>query len=173
MIELFREEIKPLLDAHIYRTLDKDYYTIENLDPKSLINKSRFDLNSKLLYLDGVSARNFNYEDLYQSFINAFTLGSFKEPGNPFKNSFEIYKKSFADIYNSLKLDDFNKTKSLVPISKEGIILNGSHRVAAAIKLKKNISCIDFSFYSKYCNPSNFISIHQCPLYRTSSSIFW
>ena len=142
MIELFREEIKPLLDAHIYRTLDKDYYTIENLDPKSLINKSRFDLNSKLLYLDGVSARNFNYEDLYQSFINAFTLGSFKEPGNPFKNSFEIYKKSFADIYNSLKLDDFNKTKSLVPISKEGIILNGSHRVAAAIKLKKNISCI-------------------------------
>ena len=27
-----------------------------------------------------------------------------KEPGNPLKNSFEIYKKSFEDIHKSLKL---------------------------------------------------------------------
>ena len=142
MIKLSREEIKPLLESHIYDQLQKDSYIIESLDPKNLINKSRFDLNSKLLYLDGYSRKNFNYEDLYHSFINAFTLGSFKEPGNPLKNSFEIYKKSFEDLYKSLKLADFNKAKSLVPISKEGIILDGSHRVAAAINLRKNIYCI-------------------------------
>ena len=60
MIELSREEIKPLLETHIFELLDKDSYTLENLDPKNLINKSRFDLNSKLLYLDGYSTKNFN-----------------------------------------------------------------------------------------------------------------
>ncbi len=142
MIKLSREEIKPLLETHIYELLDEDKYIIEKIDPKNLINKSRFDLNSKLLYLDGLSNKNYNYEDLYYSFVNAFTLGSFKEPGNSYKNSFEIYKKSFAQLYKSLNLEDFNIKKSLVPISKEGIVLDGSHRVAAAIKLKKNIYCI-------------------------------
>ena len=169
MIVLSIEEIKPLLEPHIYELLDKDYYKIENLDPKNLINKSRFDLNSKLLYLDGFSTENFNYKDLYHSFINAFSLGSFKEPGNPYKNSFEIYEKSFADIYKSIKLEDFNTKKSLVPISKEGIILNGSHRVAAAIKLQKNISCIRLDIeppnYDQNFFKSRFVSedfLDQC-----------
>ena len=36
MIELSREEIKPLLESHIYELLEKDSYIIENLDPKNL-----------------------------------------------------------------------------------------------------------------------------------------
>ena len=54
----------------------------------------------------------------------------------------DLTQDVFLKLYKSLNLEDFNIKKSLVPISKEGIILDGSHRVAAAIKLKKNIYCI-------------------------------
>ena len=171
MIKYSKENLKGLIEPYLYQQLDQVDYLLENLDPYELISKSRFDLNAKLLFLDGFNRNNYDYEDLYYSFINAFTLGTFNEPGNINKNNFEIFKETFKDIFNSINNEEFNNNKSIIPISREGIILNGSHRLAAAINLKKRVTCIrlnikapcyDFKFFKNRQVSNDFLD--QCAM---------
>ena len=171
MIKYSKKNLKSLIDSYLYEQLDQEEYFLETLEPNALINKSRFDLNAKLLFLDGFKRNNYDYEDLYYSFINAFTLGTFNEPGNTYKNNFEIFKETFKEIFNSINNEEFNSNKSIIPISREGIILNGSHRLAAAINLKKRVTCLrlnikapcyDFKFFKKRLVSNDFLD--QCAM---------
>ena len=82
----------------------------------------------------------------------------FIEPGNPSKNSYEKYISEFEFIYNSLKTNSFDKSISLIPLSSDSSIVNGSHRVASSIYLKQSLSCVninanthnyDYKFFKK------------------------
>ena len=104
-----KDELKFLLEKDIFKLLKEDQYIIYYENPLKLINKSRFDLNAKLIYLDGYINNTFNHKELYDSFIKAFTLGTFVEPGNNNKNttpkkwqkiSFERYKKLGKESVN-------------------------------------------------------------------------
>ena len=60
-----REELKPLLEKNIFKLLKEDNYIIYYENPSNLLNKSRFDLNAKLIYLGGHIDNKFNYQELY------------------------------------------------------------------------------------------------------------
>ena len=79
------------------------------------------------------------------------------EPGNEDKNSIECFYKEFKKIYCDIKENGFDNSKTLVPLSKNGGILNGAHRVASAIKSNKSVACVildinspnyDYKFFS-------------------------
>ena len=166
-----KDELKFLLEKDIFKLLKEDEYIINYENPLKLINKSRFDLNAKLIYLNGYIDNKFNYNELYDSFINAFTLGSFIEPGNNNKNTLEKFRICFKDIYHSILNNGFDIKKSIIPLSKDGVILNGSHRLAVAIKCKTKVPCIklnvkspnyDYKFFRDRFVPEVFLD--QCAL---------
>ena len=119
-----KDELKFLLEKDIFKLLKEDQYIIYYENPLKLINKSRFDLNAKLIYLDGYINNTFNYKELYDSFIKAFTLGTFVEPGNNNKNTLEKFRICFKDIYHSILSDGFDIFWQSFIVDFKDVILN-------------------------------------------------
>lgn len=94
--------------------------------------------------------------DLYKEHIRAFSLGKYTEPGQTDKNSIKKFILSFINTYESIKETGFTKNTSIIPLCKNGTIINGAHRTAAAIYLNQEVECVqlplegpsyDFKFF--------------------------
>lgn len=83
-------------------------------------------------------------EEVYRKHIEAFTKGTFAEPGNPNKNSIDRYIETFDSLIDSIKKKGFDANLSLVPIGKELSILDGAHRVSCSAFFEKEIKVIQF-----------------------------
>lgn len=97
-----------------------------------MLTHFRFDLVPKLLYAK-YREENINTGfalDLYREHLRVWN--GFKEYDNPDKNTFEKFKESFDNLLDSMKMEGF-KEEFAVPVTKEGHLLNGAHRVAAAM----------------------------------------
>lgn len=136
-------------------------YEIVSVPARTLIKYNRFDLMAKWIYIDAKErgVESDFAERIYFDNINAFSSGSFKEPGTDEKNSFEKYKKGLDALIISIKENGFDETKSLVPVGKNDVLLDGSHRVAVAayydqeikiIRFPKLDRCYDYRLFQKY-----------------------
>lgn len=121
------EQINNLSDV----TIDKNYH-IE-------LSHNRFDLAFKLYFLKGLSfSKHSSFRDeCYKLHIKAFSEGTFSEPHNSEKSSYEAFKGIFEDLYSSLKTEGFDAERSLIPLANDGSILNGAHRTATTIFFNK------------------------------------
>lgn len=132
-----------LIEPHYQKELLKKEYKQKIIKAKKLLVYSRFDLAFKLLYLENLNKKVQFSKNIYKEHIRAFGLGKYTENGNPKKNSIEKFIELFQDTYESIKNNGFDRNKSLIPLSKNGTIANGAHRVASAIFLDKNVECIE------------------------------
>ena len=145
-IYLKKEELKFLIEPWFYSYLKKDLYEIHYIEAYKLLSKTRFDIYSKIIFLDYIDNYPNNFEELYLSFIKAFTLGTFKEPGNKNKHGSIEYLKTFSGIYKNISRFGFIYQKSIIPVSNDGIILNGAHRLAVATKLNLKVPTIKLDY---------------------------
>lgn len=121
-------------------------YSIYEIEAKELIGANRIDLMAKMAYIDFKERKiccDFGKE-LYCKHIEAFSNGTYKEPGTPEKNSIEKYLNDFDNIINTIKKNGFDSNISLVPIGENNEVLDGSHRVSAAAYYNKKITVIKF-----------------------------
>lgn len=137
---MLKKNLLDLIEPHFHNCLNSDDYKIQTIKAKKLLSYARLDLAFKLIYI--------KYQDLefakkiYKEHISAFSLGSFKEPGNGEKNNFNKYVQSFNHTFLDIKKNGFDSKKTIIPLSKNGYIFNGSHRVSSAIFLNKNVQCV-------------------------------
>ena len=137
-----KQNLKQLIEPHFYNNLKQEEYDIKFIQANKLLTWNRFDLAFKLLYLE---MKDFNVEfskEIYKEHIKAFSLGKFIEPGNEKKNSIESFIDEFENTFKNIKLNGFDKNKTLIPLSKDGSIANGAHRIASAIYLNKDVDCV-------------------------------
>ena len=139
---LNKVDLKPLIEPHFHNNLNEDEYEIINKKSNKLLTYNRFDLAFKLLYLEMFKFNLDFAKDTYTEHIRAFSLGDFKEPGNNNKNNIENFIEDFNLTYTSIKNYGFDYNKTIIPLSNNGSISNGAHRVASAIFLDKNIDCV-------------------------------
>ncbi|NQZ87038.1 MAG: hypothetical protein HRT54_05600 [Colwellia sp.] len=138
-----KESLTKLIEPFIYNDLADKTYVVETLDSRSLLTWNRLDLAFKLTYLDNIKVNSRLAKEVYKYDIKAQTLGQFIENGNEEnKSSFDDYINIFTETYKNIKNHGFNKDISLIPLSKDGSIMNGAHRVASSIHLNKNISTV-------------------------------
>lgn len=135
-------EVKSRIDSFLHDWIPGDHVRVESVDASSLLTWNRFDLAAKLLFLDTLANGNNINDDVYAEHIRMFTLGRFQEPGNADKNSLKKYKSDFAKLYIDMQKRGFDASLSLVPLGRDGSILNGAHRVACAIHLGLPINCV-------------------------------
>ncbi|MCW2488639.1 hypothetical protein J5069_22300 [Candidatus Symbiopectobacterium sp. NZEC127] len=144
---------------HCYRCIDEE---INYVCAKDLIHPKRLDIPVKIKYLEAVLAgneseinRNRKY---YKDTIQYFTDALYKEPGDSFKKSFLDFEKYFITLFNEIKENGFDVKKSIIPLSKDGMVLDGAHRVSIAyllglkiptIKLNVESPTYDYSFYKR------------------------
>ena len=146
------------IEPHLHEHLIKGSSGISSLEASNLMTVNRLDLGFKLFYLQNINRSKEAAIEFYTSHINALTLGLFKEPGNELKNSIDKYIQDFELIFDDIRINGFDSSKSIIPLSIDGNLMNGSHRVASAIYLGLNVDCIslecdshnyDYKFFEK------------------------
>ena len=131
-----------LIEPHFEKDLTQDSYETKRIKVKELLTHTRFDLAFKLLYLE-MMGRNIKFaKDIYKEHIRAFSLGKFTEPGSEEKNSIDRFEEEFHKTFKDINMNGFDSSKTLIPLSKDGSIANGAHRVASAIYLGKDVECV-------------------------------
>lgn len=142
MKKILRSELFPLLEPHFYNDLVEDTYAVEQIEATTLLTHTRFDLAFKLFYLDMKDKSEKLAQEVYSEHIRAFSLGKYTEPGNLEKNSIEKFIESFEYTFGDMRENGFNASQSIVPLSEDSTIANGAHRVASAIYLNQEVSCV-------------------------------
>jgi glycosyltransferase involved in cell wall biosynthesis len=110
------------------------------LDPNDLLSPNRIDIAAKTIfaraYLEGNVSKWPNY--VYKEHIRAFN-NFFEE--EPVKKKYEDFSESFINTIESYKRS--NSWKHLAPIiHKHGHLINGAHRVAAAMVLEDRVNAV-------------------------------
>jgi len=137
------KDIENKIESFIFDKLSGSEYEISEINSKKLLTWNRFDLGFKLAYLDLVQECPDLAKEIYLNDIKAQTLGKFVEYGNECsKNSFERYIDNLSKTYSNIKNNGFLKEETLIPLSIDGTIINGAHRLASAIHLNKPVSTI-------------------------------
>ncbi|WP_051525833.1 hypothetical protein [Butyrivibrio proteoclasticus] len=131
----------------MYGIDENSKYDIFSISARKLVNYTRFDLMAKWIYVDSLE-KGLNMSlaiDIYCDSINAFSCGTFIEPGREEKDSIDKYIKEFNDIIINIKKYGFDKRKSLIPLGNNNEIFDGSHRLTVAAYYDKDVDVIRFA----------------------------
>ncbi|MCQ4230888.1 hypothetical protein M8P87_13645 [Pseudomonas stutzeri] len=179
---LSKEELHGLLEPHFHKHLDKDSYAINSVNSDMLVNGKRFDLAFKILYLE-MREKSLRFAtDIYKEHIRAFSLGGYVEPGQEeTKNSLDCFLTDFSSIFQSIKDIGFDSTKTVLPITMEGTIANGAHRLASAIFLNQPVQTVkldmpgpiyDYRFFYNRNVSSNYLDAAATKFIELADNVF-
>jgi hypothetical protein len=137
-----------LLDkCHI--NFDKNLeYEIFDVNAQELLLPERFDLFAILLYIDhkvkGIRDLSFAKE-IYKNRTHIMTGFTNSEIGNPYKNNFDDFISTLDNLIETFRISDFDPQKSLIPIDRNNVLLDGAHRVSCAAYFNKKVRVVKFS----------------------------
>lgn len=129
-----------------YNITDKTKYETKEINGQELLVSSRLDLISKLKYIE-MKENKYNYDfplELYKAHLEAFSNGTYAEPGNKEKNSFEKYIKTFNKLIRDIGKNGIDSNISMIPVGNNMAIMDGAHRTAISIFYNKQIPIIKF-----------------------------
>lgn len=141
-----------LLQKHtveIYQLKDKSCY-IHSIPARLLLKPQRFDLFAKLFYIRNVSRNENLAMRVYSEHISAFNPNG-REPGRDDKNCIQDFISVFNRLIDHFKDNDFDESVSVVPVDKNGVILDGAHRIAALAYYGKNVTIAQFEDVESIC----------------------
>jgi hypothetical protein len=146
-IPISRQEVGPeiieKINPHIAQFIQfRDRNITARVYPKLLLNCNRFDLMAKYVY---AKFQEFGIDSdwglrLYGEHIRAFN--NFQEPGSAEKTGKDEFIAVFHDILDSIKNGGFDEDTSIVPVTDENLILDGSHRTVACLLYDKEVACL-------------------------------
>ena len=132
-----------------------------NIHPESLLTCDRFDVVVKYLYAKSILS-GFGteiYKEMYREHLKCWN--NFKEYDDPTKNSFEEFDYRFKKLTTDINQHGFDVNRSRVFVENDMHLLNGAHRVAAALATNKNITyqpgfdgrdgqrCCDYNMFTR------------------------
>lgn len=133
-------------------------FQIEEICGRALLCPERLDLTAKIAYIEArEKGADMGFaRELYRKHIEAFSEGNYTEPGDENKNTLDKFFSVFDDLIDDFKIGGFDPEKSLIPIGRNNIILDGAHRTACAIYFDKTVTVIRFSQFAVNFNYSYF-----------------
>ena len=143
--QMHRDEAVKYLNPH-FTSLFKIPENIEGIQVAAteLITHKRFDIAAKFLYaknkINGISLKW--AEDVYDEHIRVFN--GYEERDGSGKKGKEGFRNSFNETIDSITATGFNSSVSVIPITKDGHAIDGSHRIAACAALNKEITALKF-----------------------------
>lgn len=148
-----KEELETKINIKKFRDFDFDKnYHISEENPLNFLNYRRFDITAKYIYgwfkENGIQSSWGSR--LYDEHIRV--LNNYDEEGDGSgKVGMEAFEKSFDSTLCSIKENGFDDSKTLIPIGANNELLDGAHRLTAAILYNQKIKSIKFDEYvAKY-----------------------
>jgi len=125
----------------------------------ALITPSRLDIAAKTLVARSLKTGlgRVPADEIYRATLSAMNpTGKFGEDNKKF--SLDDYENSFKELFSSLSDNGFDPSRGLVPLSRDGSLQNGAHRVAIAAILGLDVATqktddipqvYDFQYFQK------------------------
>jgi len=146
---IHRRDVQKRINPHLLETLPfRDQHESNVINPFCLLTPARFDVLAKYLYakhwymnmaMDWATM-------VYRDHLRVF--GGLKEGDYSGKNTLMDFIDQFQTILKSIEENDFNQDESLIPVDKDEIIIDGSHRLAACLYHNKNLSTVLFDVHA-------------------------
>ena len=138
------------MDYHLLQHHTVEIYDLENqksnilkVPARTLLKSQRFDLFAKLFYIRNIENAPEAAYRVYIEHIMAFNPDG-KEPGRDDKNGINDFISSFDKLITDFRTHEFDDTISIIPVDKNGVILDGSHRVAALAYFDQQVTIAQF-----------------------------
>lgn len=112
---------------------------LDIINSRMLISSNRLDIGFKLLFIECIQCPSREKVIAYDQHVYAITEGTLVENGNETKSGLEKFKSDFKSIFQSIGEKGFDNSISMLPLSKDGSIVDGAHRLAAAIYLDLDV----------------------------------
>ena len=117
---------------------------VDTVDAISLLTAERFDLPAKVLYARAVHegyglhwARR-----VYEDHLRVFN-GIMEDDGSG-KDSLASFERVFCELIETFEKNEFDDKRSLVPINKDSVLLDGAHRAAACLVCEQPLTVARF-----------------------------
>lgn len=159
-----KEELAGLVEPFLLEKLNRNQFSCYETSASKLLKHTRFDLAFKLAFLELSKKAPEFAKDFYKEHIRAFSLGAYNEPGNEDKNTIDSFYESFEKTFQNIKNNGFDEGITLIPVSRNGTIINGAHRVASSIFLEKTVHCVDLEELSEPNYNYNFFYKRNVPV---------
>lgn len=145
-IRIRRDELRGKIDDFLIARLAPSQQEFRTSFTHPVLSSGRFDLAIKLSYLKSLGTKQTaDPQILYDAHIHAFSLGAMTEPGNERKTAGSIFRDDFSSIHHDMSKNGFDGSLSLIPLARDGTILNGAHRTACAIALGLPLRAVETS----------------------------
>lgn len=146
-----KEQLTSILNKNILNLLSEDEYETKSMKALDLLTPNRFDLLAKYIYvkfkvLDIDSSFG---EEIYLEHIKAFN--GFVENDESSKIGKDAFLASFNTVIKSMQAEGF-QNKSLIPLANNISILDGAHRLAAAIYFEEDVNSVRIDLESQHFN---------------------
>ena len=152
-------QFSKLIRRNIRKLVTGSRYTIREIDPIHLLTPERLDVTAKVIYARHreLKVKSDWAKRLYAEHLRVFN--GFREPDGTEKNSFDAFLSIFHKTLDSIKANGFDRDRSLIPVGRENILLDGSHRIAACILDNRKVTGVfcdaaafiyDYAFFKNY-----------------------
>lgn len=116
-------------------------FSVETIEAKQLLCAKRLDIIAKVQYLKLKDIAHDYAQSLYLEHIRVMTKDSFIEAGSH-KEKAQDFIDAFNALYDDMKHNGYREDLLPVPVDKNGVIMDGAHRVACAIVLNIPIKIV-------------------------------
>ncbi|MGN2615655.1 hypothetical protein [Aliivibrio fischeri] len=145
-MKLDLKNVKKIVDSRFHDFMKEDEYEFNEVDAVSLLNHKRADIYIKVKLVKAILDVSINrneldyYKFLYEESLNVFTKGTFVEPGDSNKNSFDDYYKQLVELIKSIQND--KEPNIYIPVDKYNTPIDGAHRLAICAVLNIKVKSI-------------------------------
>ena len=181
VIQLNKTYLYNLIETDLFQNLESDSYDIKVSEPSELLKWNRLITAFDIFYLNNKGKNHQLAHKVYFERVRSATFDTFEEPGNVDKNSYDAYCKEFDSIYDNINKYGFDKDKSLLPLARNGSILNGSHRLASSIvsdkkvhsvKLENDYMIDDYKVLLQRNVPIDILELAVCEFIKYSKNVY-
>lgn len=155
-LSVSKESLVRRIEVGLIEEMNDCEYLVERASPELFVTSNRLDIGFRLLYLELIGSYSTLAEEIYYHDIRAQSLGTLVDPDNSNKNSFDKFKEVFKSIVHSIKREGFDSSKTLIPVSLSGSILNGGHRLSACLYTGEDVWIVRTGLPSISCDYNYF-----------------
>ena len=151
------QELDKLLDNNYILSLliKRNKIRIFETMPINLISQYRYDVFIKYYYVQAYLTKE-GYELAKEIYLNhIMSFNNFKEPDGR-KNNAKDFIENFNNLIDSIKHTKINKT--IIPVTQNGEIIDGAHRLSIALYLNLKIQFAIFNLLDVNYGREFFIS---------------
>jgi GT2 family glycosyltransferase len=147
-------ELAQKVRPNIITLIEPSSKMIAKAPPDRVLTSNRFDLIAKYIYAKHHELKIDSQWALRLYVEHLRVLNGWVEPDGTGKKGIEAFLEAFHSILKSIRTFGFDEGLSLIPIGRDNIILDGSHRVAACLLYRKE-------FTGLFCDIPAYVYNHQ------------